>query len=256
MILDYNNTKIFYEAKGTGNPLVLLHGFLESSKIWKPFFPSLAAKRQVVTIDLPGHGKSGNLGSIHSMEEIALIVKAVLEKLNITRVTLVGHSMGGYVCLAFLEQFPTLVNALLLINSTPEPDSLERIENRNRAIEMLQKNKSAFVRMAISNLVPAQKADKYKKELDLLKKDAVHFSTSGIIATIEGMKIRTDKTEVLKRFNRKKILVSGIDDALMDWKRAKNIGNTTNTIVIHLKTGHLSYIEAPTEIEEIMHLID
>jgi pimeloyl-ACP methyl ester carboxylesterase len=99
MILNYNNTKIYYDTKGTGNPLVLLHGFLESSKIWKPFIPSLAAKRQVVTIDLPGHGKSGNLGSIHSMEEIATcIVNTVLKKLKISRATLAGHSMGGYVC--------------------------------------------------------------------------------------------------------------------------------------------------------------
>jgi hypothetical protein len=87
---------------------------------------------------------------------------------------------------------------------------------------MLQKNKSAFIRMSISNLVPVDKTKKYKKELDLLKKDAVHFSTAGIISnSIEGMKIRTDKTEVLKQFNRKKILVSGEEDPLMDWNRAR-----------------------------------
>jgi pimeloyl-ACP methyl ester carboxylesterase len=256
MILNYNNTKIYYDTKGTGNPLVLLHGFLESSKIWKPFIPSLAAKRQVVTIDLPGHGKSGNLGSIHSMEEIALVLNTVLEKLKISRATMAGHSMGGYVALAFLEQYPTLVNSLLLINSTPEADSQERIENRNRAIEMLQKNKSAFIRMSISNLVPVDKTEKFKKELDLLKKEAVHFSTAGITASIEGMKIRTDKTEVLKQFNRKKILVSGKSDTLMDWKRAESIAKATNTEVIILNTGHLSYLEAPSQIEEILHFID
>ncbi|HSI70156.1 MAG TPA: alpha/beta hydrolase [Gillisia sp.] len=256
MILDYNNTKIYYDAKGTGNPLVLLHGFLESSKIWKPFLPSLISKRQVITIDLPGHGKSGNLGNIHSMEEMALVIKTVLEKLNLYRVTLAGHSMGGYVCLAFLEQFPSMVNSLVLINSTPEADSQERIENRNRAIEMLKKNKSAFVRMAISNLVPAPRVNTYKKGLDQLKKDAVHFSTSGIIASIEGMKIRTDRSEVLKQFNRKKILVSGKDDPLMDWSRAESISNTTNTELILMNTGHLSYMEAPSKIEEILHFID
>lgn len=256
MILNYNNTNIFYESKGTGKPLVLLHGFLESSKIWKPFIPSLAVKRQVVCIDLPGHGKSGNLGSIHTMEEMALVVKAVLDKLGIGRITIVGHSMGGYVCLAFLDHFATMVNAILLLNSTPETDTIDRIENRNRAIEMIGKNKSAFIRMAISGLVPPKDQHKHKKELDKLKKDAVRFPTSGIIATIEGMKIRTDKTEVLKEFNRKKILVSGKEDPLMDWNRAQMIGKATNTEVVFLETGHLSYLEEPSEIEKILHFID
>lgn len=256
MILNYNNTNIFYDSKGTGKPLVLLHGFLESSKIWKPFIPSLAVKRQVVCIDLPGHGKSGNLGSIHTMEEMALVVKAVLEELDLHRVTLAGHSMGGYVCLAYLDKFANTVESILLLNSTPEADSPERIENRNRAIEMLKKNKSAFVRMAISNLVPIREINKYKKELDMLKKDAVQFSSSGIIATIEGMKIRTDKTDVLKEFNRRKILLSGEDDLLIGWARARIIASTTNTELILLKTGHLSYLEKPSEVEEIMHFID
>lgn len=256
MILNYNNTNIFYDSKGTGKPLVLLHGFLESSKIWKPFVPSLAVKRQVVCIDLPGHGKSGNLGSIHTMEEMALVVKAVLEELELKRVALAGHSMGGYVCLAYMDQFASTVNSILLLNSTPEADSPQRIENRNRAIEMIGKNKSAFVRMAISNLVPPRDVNKYKIELDKLKKDAVHFSTSGIIATIEGMKIRTDKINVLKDFNRKKIIVSGKADPLMNWDRAKTVATTTNTELVQVDTGHLSYLEKPSQIEKILHFVD
>ncbi|WP_285897186.1 MULTISPECIES: alpha/beta fold hydrolase [Antarcticibacterium] len=216
----------------------------------------MAVKRQVVCIDLPGHGKSGNLGSIHTMEEMALVVKAVLDKLNLNRITLAGHSLGGYVCLSYLDQFATMVNTLLLLNSTPEADTPERIENRNRGIEMIQKNKSAFVRMAISNLVSPKEQYKHKKELDKLKKEAVRFPTSGIVATIEGMKIRTDKTDVLKEFNRRKILVAGKDDSLMPWKRVKSIGEATNTEIILVNTGHLSYLEQPSEIEELLHFID
>nr|WP_246054070.1 alpha/beta hydrolase [Antarcticibacterium flavum] len=210
----------------------------------------------MVCIDLPGHGKSGNLGSIHTMEEMALVVKAVLDKLNLNRITLAGHSLGGYVCLSYLDQFATMVNTLLLLNSTPEADTPERIENRNRGIEMIQKNKSAFVRMAISNLVSPKEQYKHKKELDKLKKEAVRFPTSGIVATIEGMKIRTDKTDVLKEFNRRKILVAGKDDSLMPWKRVKSIGEATNTEIILVNTGHLSYLEQPSEIEELLHFID
>ncbi|MFO7719364.1 MAG: alpha/beta fold hydrolase, partial [Gillisia sp.] len=106
MILNYENTPIFYSTKGTGNPLVFLHGFLESTKIWEPFIEKLSAKRQVICIDLPGHGKSGNISDIHTMELMADAVHAVLKHLRIEQVSLVGHSMGGYVSLAFLEKFP------------------------------------------------------------------------------------------------------------------------------------------------------
>src|SRR5690606_4982303 len=127
--------------KGTGNPLVLLHGFLESSKIWEPFIPGLSVKRQVICIDLPGHGRSGLLGEVHSMELMADVVKAVLDHLEINSATLLGHSMGGYVSLAFCEKFPNSAAGVVLMNSTPQEDSAEKKLNRDRSVSVVKRNK-------------------------------------------------------------------------------------------------------------------
>ncbi|UJH89983.1 alpha/beta fold hydrolase [Antarcticibacterium sp. 1MA-6-2] len=85
MLLEFKNTQIFFTSKGAGKPLVLLHGFLESSSIWEPYIEDLSQVRQVICIDLPGHGHSGTIGSIHSMELMADVVKAVLEHLKISK---------------------------------------------------------------------------------------------------------------------------------------------------------------------------
>src|SRR5690606_19202303 len=107
----------------------------------------LSTQRRVICIDLPGHGNTGNFGNIHTMELMAEVVNAVLEHLNIYGVSLVGHSMGGYVSLAFAEKYPEKVTGLVLLNSTPEADSKERKINRDRAVDLVLKNKDAYIKM-------------------------------------------------------------------------------------------------------------
>lgn len=256
MKLKYAGTQIYYTAKGTGNPLVFLHGFLESSKIWEPFLPALEKKRQVVCIDLPGHGETGNLGEIHTMEIMADVVRFILEHLKIDKAGFIGHSMGGYVILALIERFPSLVKNVVLINSTPEEDSVEKKHNRDRAIELLKRNKSAYIKMAISNLTSPENSRIYKKELDRLKKDALQLSEDGIIACLKGMKIRTNKISLLKYHNAPKFMVLGKEDPVMDIKKTKNIGIYCNCKIILTENGHLSYLENLSEIEEIVYFID
>jgi len=102
----YKNIPINYAFKGKGSAIVLLHGFLENSSMWKGIILGLSKRNKVITVDLFGHGKTENLGYIHTMEEQATMVRSVLKSLNIRKATLIGHSMGGYVALAFAELFP------------------------------------------------------------------------------------------------------------------------------------------------------
>src|SRR5690349_23915025 len=94
----YDNA--FYTVKGKGRAVVLLHGFMGSSEVWQEFANDLSKRYKVVCIDLPGHGQTPSYGYIHNMELMAACVDAVLKKLRLRRVALVGHSMGGYVSLA------------------------------------------------------------------------------------------------------------------------------------------------------------
>ncbi|WP_034918226.1 alpha/beta hydrolase [Gillisia sp. CAL575] len=256
MIQIYKNTPLFYSSKGTGNPLVLLHGFLESSSIWHPFIEKLSEKRQVITIDLPGHGKSGNFKETHSMELMAEVVLYILQKLEVKEVTFIGHSMGGYVSLAFCKKFPILTKGLVLLNSTPESDNEERRKNRDRAIKIIRKSKNSYISMAISNLLSVKNRELFPEQLEKLKKEALNFSEEGIIAALKGMKIRTDETSTLALYNGTKYMIAGVNDPILKFSDAEIVANKTNCIFLPLSGGHLSFIENKNEIEKIMHFID
>ena len=105
MIYHFNEVPIFYEVTGEGPHMLLLHGFLESSTIWSTIVPELSGDNTMVTLDLPGHGKSGCIAETHSIELMAEVVYSLLKYLKIKSVSFVGHSMGGYVALAFAEKY-------------------------------------------------------------------------------------------------------------------------------------------------------
>ncbi|CAN5272992.1 alpha/beta hydrolase [soil metagenome] len=256
MTLHFNNTDIYFFAKGTSNPLVLLHGFLESSEIWEPFIESLAAKRQVVCIDLPGHGQSGNIGETHTMELMADVVVAVLGQLNITTAVFVGHSMGGYVSLAMAEKFPGMIKGLVLMNSSPIEDSKEKRINREKSIALVRKNKEAYVKMAITGLVAPKNKTRFKDEIDELTTRALQMEELGIIAALKGMKIRTNKELVLKRLTIMKIYVFGNQDPIISPYIAESVGKSGHCLIKNISGGHLSYLENKDEIEKMMYFID
>lgn len=256
MTFSYKNTDIFFTAKGTGNPIVFLHGFLESSKIWEPFVEELSKKRQVILIDLPGHGKSGVIEEVHSMELMADAVKEVLIHLEVEQATIVGHSMGGYVSLAFCEKFPSMTRCLLLLNSTPSEDSKERKVNRQRAITVVKKNKKAFVSMAISNLLTPENNKKFKEQISALKAEAIKFPSKGITAALKGMKIRTNRIQALNEFEGPKYVVLGKNDPILDYELTAKAVKQANCKVIFNENGHLSFIENFSQIKEIVHFIE
>ena len=115
--ITYKNTKISFTDEGKGTAVVLLHGFLENKTMWKAFVPELSKKYRVITVDLLGHGETECLGYVHAMEDQADMLFALLLHLKIRKVVLVGHSMGGYVALAFAELYPDYMKGLFLLNS-------------------------------------------------------------------------------------------------------------------------------------------
>lgn len=244
MKITYQNKEIHFTTEGTGETLVLLHGFLESKEIWRKFIPLFSQFGQIIAIDLPGHGGSQVVDEIHTMELMAETVKAVLDYLGVEKANIIGHSMGGYVALAFLEQYPVKVGELMLLNSTPEEDSDEKKKNRERAIEVVTKNKKAYISMAISNLIPPENEMKFVKEVDLLKKNAFDFPTKGILAALRGMKIRTSKVDALTNFEGTKVIVAGEKDPLLELTSLKSIAKESNCRFYALPGGHLSYLES------------
>lgn len=256
MTTTYKNTPIHYTAEGEGNPVVLLHGFLESGMIWESFFAEFGKHRQIINIDLPGHGQSGVIAEEHSMELMAEVVLHILKELGIDKADLLGHSMGGYVALAFLEKHPEMVKKLILLNSTTVADTDEKKENRDRSISLVKKNKKAYISMAISNLLTPMNQQIFREQTEVLKERALQFPTEGIIAALRGMKNRTDRTGVLKHFRGPKFILTGEQDPLLEYQEIEDLAEDTRTKLYAFPGGHLSYLENKMQFLKIVHFID
>jgi len=244
----YKNIQINYYDSGKGNTLIFLHGFLENATMWRDYTTYFSTKHRVISIDLLGHGDTGCIGYIHSMEDMADAVHAVIAHLKLKRVTLIGHSMGGYVSLAFAELYPDYVKNIILINSTARADSPERVQNRDRAIELIKKNAPMFITMAINNLFADAIRPLHEAEISHTREEALKTSTQGVIAALEGMKTRIDR-EVLLHFAPYPIaLILGQDDPVMPYQDTLDQTLGTKVKVTTLKGGHMLHIEQKEEL--------
>ena len=248
----YKNTAISYSDIGTGSTVVLLHGFLENKTMWKDLAPNLSKKNRVLSIDLLGHGETECLGYVHSMEENAEIVKAILSRLRIRKAVIIGHSMGGYVALAFAELYPKIVKGIVLLNSTAKEDSEERKMNRDRAVKAVKQNYINFVRISIANLFSENNRDRLENEIEKMKLAALKTPLQGIVASLEGMKIRKDRQFILKETDFKKMLILGKKDSVLIYDENLSQIENTNTELISFPDGHMSHIENKEELEKVM----
>lgn len=248
----HKNTKISYSDTGKGNAVVLLHGFLENKTMWKDLVPELSKKNRIITIDLLGHGETECLGYVHSMEDNAEIVQAVLSKLRIRKTIFVGHSMGGYVALAFAEMYPENVRGLVLQNSTSKADSTERKTNRDRAIKAVKKDYTTFIRLSIANLFSPDNRERLIDEIEKVKIEALKTPLQGVVASLEGMKIRKDREVLLHLTPYHKMLILGKKDPVLIYETTLEQIENTTVKLISLPDGHMSHIENREELLKIL----
>ena len=239
----YKKTFISFTETGKGGVIVLLHGFLENQTLWNEFLPEISKRNRVITIDLLGHGATECLGYVHTMEDQADMLHHVLLELKIRKAILIGHSMGGYVALAFAELFPEFMKGLVLMNSTSRADSEERKTNRDRAIKAVKKDYSTFVRLSIANLFSEENRLKLTQEIELVKLEALKTPLQGIVAALEGMKIRKDREVVLHLTSYPKLLILGEKDGVLNYQENSSQIENTNASLISFPDGHMSPIE-------------
>lgn len=239
----YKNTKVSYSDSGKGTAIVLLHGFLENSSMWDYFIPEFSKKYRMISIDLLGHGNTEPMGYIHSMEDNADVVHAVLSELKIRKAVFVGHSMGGYVALAFAELYADNVKGIVLLNSTSRADSDERKANRDRAIKAVKQNYSNFVRLSIANLFSEENREKLDAEIENVKLEALKTPLQGIVASLEGMKIRKDREVILHFAPYPILLILGKKDPVLNYEESIEQIENTSVKLISFPDGHMSTIE-------------
>ncbi len=244
----YKDINIHYTDSGKGSVVVLLHGFLENLSMWDFIVGALSEKYRVFAIDLLGHGATDNLGYIHTMEDQADMVYSILKENKIRKATFIGHSMGGYVSLAFAELYPDYIKKLILLNSTSNADSQEKKINRDRAIQAVKQNFSTFVKMSITNLFSDKNRQRLSKEIEEVKSQALKTSLQGVVAALEGMKVRNDREVMLHFAPYPIMLVLGIDDPVLDFEISKKQVENTTVEFVALDGGHMSHLENTEEL--------
>jgi pimeloyl-ACP methyl ester carboxylesterase len=249
-ILTFKDKKISFSESGKGKTIVLLHGFAESSKVWDSFRDQLSEFFRVIVIDLAGHGKSESLEPVHSMELQADVVYEVLKQCKVKKCIMVGHSMGGYITLAFASKYPDMLKGLCLFHSHPYPDSVEDRKNRSRTIKLVEQDKFGFVANFIPDLFPQGSRRKFSKEIKKLVERAKEIPKEGIIAALEGMKIRKNQSTLLKSINVPVLFIIGLKDPKAPltrlWKMV-SMPHQSECLILR-NVGHMGYIEAPEEI--------
>ena len=198
--------------------MVLLHGFLENNAIWKDYSKSLSKRYLVICPDLPGHGKTSNFGYCHSMDFMAECVLAILKKHGIRKFHLIGHSMGGYVSMAIAEQYPDNIRGICLFHSTADNDSAAKKKDRRKVIQVVQKKKDFFINESIPNLFNTSHKP-YRRAISKIIRMADSMSVQGIIAALEGMRIRPNREIVMKFAPYPVHYLIGKEDSILPWKK-------------------------------------
>jgi len=246
MIFLYEGRRIFYKDSGTGIPVVLLHGYLESSRVWNEFEKKLGREFRVISVDLPGHGLSGVFGETHTMEFMADVLKELLDSLSINKVFLVGHSLGGYVTLAFLELFPQYLSGYCLFHSQPFSDTPEALEKRMREISIVRAGKKDLMYPDnVTRMFAPSNLDKFSDALKKSKEIASQIPGEGIIAVLNGMMQRPSRLLQVEEGKVPFLWILGVMDSYIPCEAIqKKIKLPSNATVIVLQnSGHMGFIE-------------
>jgi pimeloyl-ACP methyl ester carboxylesterase len=249
MTITFNDKSVNYRIQGHGKCLVLLHGFLESLKIWDDFASELSQEFKVLAIDLPGHGKSEILTDVHTMEMMADVVKSVLEHLKIQECVMIGHSMGGYVTLEFASKYPEYLWGIGLFHSTAFADSTEAKQNRERTMEIVKSDRQGFIRNFIPDLFAPGNRSRFTSEIRDLMEDASKIPKSSIIAALAGMKERRDHQRTVSVLDVPVMVIAGKEDQRIPVSNViEMIGLPKHCDLLILgNVGHMGYIEAKKE---------
>lgn len=242
----FKNSILNFSDEGYGKPIVLLHGYLESLQIWDSFSPLISDQYRLIKIDLLGHGKSEFSDETASMELMAESVRFVLDHLKIEEAFLIGHSLGGYVTLAFLDLFPDRLTGFCLFHSQPFSDTPETIEKRKREIMLVQKGKKDVIyNLNIPNAFANDNLEKFKGEIEYAKNIARNTSDSGIIAALNGLMARPDRSRVLENTKLPFLWILGMKDNYIPHNAVlQKVKLPVNNRIVSLpNSGHQGFME-------------
>lgn len=249
-----------YEVYGEGQPVMLLHGFGEDSHIWNEQAAFLQPYCQLIVPDLPGSGLSDLLQDLVpekpvTLDDYADLLSALLQKEQISQCIMLGHSMGGYITLAFAEQYPHMLKAYGLIHSTAFADSEEKKKIRERGIEIIgQYGAFAFLKNTIPNLFGTRFKETQAAKMNQLIEASASFSDASLQQYYRAMILRPDRTAVLKSNRQPVLFVMGTEDTAAPMADVLKQVSLPEISYIHVlqDVGHMGMWEASGQMNQLL----
>lgn len=242
-----------YSDDGAGHCIILLHGFCGSREYFNKIIPELSKKHRVIAVDLRGHGHSSTAKGDYRIEQMADDIAKLIQVLEIDKVTMIGHSLGGYVTLAFANRFSDMLHSFSLLHSTALPDDEGGKANREKGMKRIEEEGiEGFVEDLIPKLFAPGNLERLKGEVESAKQIGFKTSQYGAIGALEAMKNRADLQKVLKKEELPILLIAGREDQIIPaGKTFLHKGNhITERLLEH--SGHMGMLEEPEKLTEII----
>jgi pimeloyl-ACP methyl ester carboxylesterase len=240
------DVKISYYKTGIGNPVVLLHGFGEDATIWDGLHKELEGHYTTIRVDLPGTGGSEFSENDSSMDSMAAMVQQILEIEEIPNCVMLGHSMGGYVALAFAKNYPQSLSAIGLIHSTAFADSETMRETRKKSIAFIENYGAArYLQQTLPNLFAPKFVKEHRDVVDEQIRKSSYISKETLIAYIKAMMHRNESIDWLKEAGLPVLFIIGKEDYAVAFLTSMQQCHLPKISYIHIlkDTGHMGMLE-------------
>ena len=237
---------ISYSITGKGDTIVLIHGYLETKEIWNEFAKKLSSDFRILSIDLPGHGNSDITKVDGNLDIIAELIYRLLKHLGIKKIFLTGHSLGGYITLAFAEKYPEMLSGFCLFHSHPFADTESAISKRkNEIILTKQGKKDQFYPENIINMFASSGREALREKIKDSLKIASGISDEGIISVLEGMMARPSRHWLMEEGKIPCLWILGVKDNYINCQSVcQRINLPQNSKICLLQnSGHMGFIE-------------
>ena len=251
-IIELGDYSIFVKTDGEGPPALLLHSYCGSQQLFDLMVPELSRNRKVIRIDLPGHGNSGTPPPGYRFDSFGEVLDELLKRLNIGgKISIIGHSMGGYIAMAYADRFPERIESLILMHSPIRGADSQSIKSRNREAVLLQNGKRELLLQVTvpSNFAPGQRGS-IEEAIEMVMQTSTQVTIDGALRSIDAMNHRISYIKTLQKATFPILIIVGKYDKVYDageqLEDASQIPPAEVLLLDH--SGHMGFMEEPVKV--------
>lgn len=244
MFAEINGIRMAYTDEGEGSPILFIHGFPLNRRAWSGQVEAFMPRFRVIVPDLRGFGESGSSEGAVTMGRFADDIRALIQHLGLGQVILVGHSMGGYIALAFAKAHPAPLRGLVLVGTKAGMDSPEAAKSRRASAAKVQREGPlALVEAMAASMLSGPDAG--GRRVAAVRACMVPASTEGITGALLGMAMRPDSWDVLDALRAPTLVVAGAEDAVIPPGESEALAKAIPNAHLRLipKAGHLVAVD-------------